>query len=236
MKQALAPLTTLPQQAQPGSEFVYGHSTDLLGVIIESISGKNLKEFFETEITGPLGMIDTHFYIPKSKLSRLAAVYNATDSHIKRASDTNTAEDYMLSQGHYAAGPMQAFSGGAGLVSTASDYSKLLLMLLNQGTLNGTKILSPSSVVEMTSNQIPYIDMDWNDGFGYGFALTIGKAGDLKGKTLQYEWGGAYNSKYYVRPEDGVIVIYLTQLIPTSGLKDWEEINAVIKIALGIAP
>jgi CubicO group peptidase (beta-lactamase class C family) len=236
MKQALAPLTTLPQQAQPGSEFVYGHSTDLLGVIIESISGKSLKEFFETEITGPLGMIDTHFYIPQSKLSRLTAVYNATDSHIKRASDTNTAEDYMLSQGHYAAGPMQAFSGGAGLVSTASDYSKLLLMLLNQGTLNGTKILSPASVVEMTSNQIPYIDMDWNDGFGYSFALTIGKVGDLKGKTLQYEWGGAYNSKYYVRPEDGVIVIYLTQLIPTNGLKDWEEINAVIKIALGIAP
>jgi CubicO group peptidase (beta-lactamase class C family) len=236
MKQALATLTTLPQQAQPGSEFVYGHSTDLLGVIIESISGKSLKEFFETEITGPLGMIDTHFYIPKSKQSRLTAVYNATDSHIKRASDTNTAEDYMLSQGHYAAGPMQAFSGGAGLVSTASDYSKLLLMLLNQGTLNGTKILSPASVVEMTSNQIPYIDMDWNDGFGYGFALTIGKAGDLKGKTLQYEWGGAYHSKYYVRPEDGLIVIYLTQLIPTNGLKDWEEINAVIKIALGIAP
>jgi CubicO group peptidase (beta-lactamase class C family) len=109
-------------------------------------------------------------------------------------------------------------------------------MLLNQGTLNGTKILSPASVVEMTSIQIPYIDMDWNDGFGYGFALTIGKVGDLKGKTLQYEWGGAYNSKYYVRPEDGVIVIYLTQLIPTNGLKDWEEINAVIKIALGIAP
>ncbi len=236
MKQALAPLTTLPQQAQPGSEFVYGHSTDLLGVIIESISGKSLKEFFEAEITGPLGMIDTHFYIPQSKLSRLTAVYNATDIHIKRASDSNKAENYMHSQGHYAAGPMQAFSGGAGLVSTASDYSKLLLMLLNQGTLNGTKILSPSSVLEMTSNQIPYIDMDWNDGFGYGFARTIGKAGDLKGKTLQYEWGGAYNSKYYVRPEDGVIVIYLTQLIPTNGLKDWEEINAVIKIALGIAP
>ena len=88
MKQASAPLTTSPQQAQPGSEFVYGHCTDLLGVIIESISGKSLKEFFETEITGPLGMIDTHFYILQSKLSRLTAVYNATDSHIKRASDT----------------------------------------------------------------------------------------------------------------------------------------------------
>ena len=236
IKEALAPITTLPQHAQPGSEFTYGHSTDLLGVIIEIISGKSLKNFFETEITGPLGMIDTHFYIPQSKLARLTAVYNATDSHIKRADDTNKAEDFMLSQGHYAAGPRKAYSGGAGLVSTTSDYAKLLSMLLNQGTLNGTKILSPSSVIEMTRDQIPYIDMDWNDGFGYGFELEVGKEGDLQGKTLQYGWGGAYHSSYYVRPEDGVIVVYLTQLRPSKGLNDWQEINAVIKIALGIKP
>lgn len=236
MKQALAPITTLPQHAQPGSEFIYGHSTDLLGVIIENISGQSLKDFFETEITVPLGMIDTHFYIPQHKLNRLTAVYNATDNDIKRANDTHTADDFMVSQGHYADGPMKAFSGGAGLVSTSSDYAKFLTMLLNEGSLNGTQILSPSSVAQMTIDQIPYIDMDWNDGFGYGFSLTKGKEGDLKGKTLQYEWGGAYNSKYYVRPEDGVIVIYLTQLRPTKGLKDWEEINAVIKTALGIKP
>jgi CubicO group peptidase (beta-lactamase class C family) len=238
MMEALVPITTLPQHAQPGSEFIYGYNTDLLGVIIEIISGNSLKDFFETEISGPLGMIDTHFYIPQHKLNRLTAVYNATDSDIKRANDTNTADDFMVSQGHYADGPMKAYSGGAGLVSTASDYAKFLSMLLNQGTLNGTKILSPSSVAQMTSDQIPYIDMPWDriDAFGYGFALTKGKDGDLKGKTLQYEWGGAYNTKYYVRPEDGVIVVYLTQLRPTKGLKDWEEMNAVIKIALGIKP
>jgi CubicO group peptidase (beta-lactamase class C family) len=236
MKQALAPITTLPQHAQPGSEFIYGHSTDLLGVIIENISGQSLKDFFETEITVPLRMIDTHFYIPQHKLNRLTAVYNATENDIKRANDTHTADDFMVSQGHYADGPMKAFSGGAGLVSTSSDYAKFLTMLLNEGSLNGTQILSPSSVAQMTIDQIPYIDMDWNDGFGYGFSLTKGKEGDLKGKTLQYEWGGAYNSKYYVRPEDGVIVIYLTQLRPTKGLKDWEEMNAVIKTALGIKP
>jgi CubicO group peptidase (beta-lactamase class C family) len=238
MKEALAPITTLPQDGQPGSAFIYGYNTDLLGVIIEIISGNSLKDFFETEITGPLGMIDTHFYIPKSKLSRLTAVYNATASNIKRANDTDNTEAFMVSQGHYAEGPMKAYSGGAGLVSTASDYTKLLSMLLNQGTLNGTQILSPSSVVLMTSDQIPYIDMPWDriDAFGYGFALTMGNEDDLKGKTIQYEWGGAYNSKYYVRPEDGVIVVYLTQLRPTNGLKDWEEIDAVIKIALGIKP
>ncbi|MFQ3189976.1 MAG: CubicO group peptidase (beta-lactamase class C family) [Paraglaciecola sp.] len=236
MKQALAPITTLPQRAQPGSEFIYGHSTDLLGVIIETLSGKSLKDFFETEITTPLGMIDTHFYVPQSKLNRLTAVYNASDSDIKRASDTNMADDFMISQGHYVKGPMKAYSGGAGLVSTSTDYAKLLSMLLNQGTLNGANILSPSSVAEMTRDQIPDIDMDWNDGFGYGFALKVGEVGDVKGKTLQYEWGGAYHSNYYVRPEEGVIVIYLTQLRPSKGLKDWEEMSAVIKVALGIKP
>ena len=234
MMQALTPITTLPQQAQPGSAFTYGHSTDLLGVIIESISGKSLQNFFDVEITSPLGMMDTHFYVPQNKLSRLTAVYNATDSHIKRAKDSNNTENFMLSQGHYADGPMKAYSGGAGLVSTSSDYAKFLSMLLSQGTLNGTKILSPSSVAEMTRDQIPYIDMDWNDGFGYGFALEVAKEGDLKGKTLQYGWGGAYHSNYYVRPQDAVIVVYLTQLRPSMGLKDWDEINAVIKIALGI--
>jgi CubicO group peptidase (beta-lactamase class C family) len=218
MKQALAPIT------------------DLLGVIIETLSGKSLKDFFETEITTPLGMIDTHFYVPQSKLNRLTAVYNASDSDIKRASDTNMADDFMISQGHYVKGPMKAYSGGAGLVSTSTDYAKLLSMLLNQGTLNGANILSPSSVAEMTRDQIPDIDMDWNDGFGYGFALKVGEVGDVKGKTLQYEWGGAYHSNYYVRPEEGVIVIYLTQLRPSKGLKDWEEMSAVIKVALGIKP
>jgi CubicO group peptidase (beta-lactamase class C family) len=236
IKEALAPITTLPQHAQPGSEFTYGHSTDLLGVIIEIISGSTLKDFFETEITGPLGMIDTHFYVPQNKLSRLTAVYNATDNNIKRAKDTDKAKNFMVSQGHYASGPRKAYSGGAGLVSTTSDYAKLLSMLLNQGTLNGTKILSPSSIVEMTSDQIPYIDMDWNDGFGYGFELEVGEEGNLQGKTLQYGWGGAYHSSYYVRPEEGVIVVYLTQLGPSNGLKDWLEIDAVINIALGIKP
>ena len=232
--EALAPISTLPQQAQPGSEFVYGHSSDLLGVIIEIVSKKSLKDFFENEITRPLGMTDTHFYLPSGKKNRLAAVYNSTDTVIKRAPGVDKATDFMTSQGHYAYGPKKAYSGGAGLLSTTHDYAKLLSMLLNKGTLNGIKILSPISVEEMTSNQIPYIDMDWNDGFGFGFMLEVGKEGDSKGKTLQYGWGGAYHTKYYVRPEDGVIVIYHTQLKPVKGLKDWVEINAVIKIALGI--
>ncbi len=235
--EALAPITTLPQKGQPGTDFIYGHSADLLGVIIEIVSNKSLKDFFEDEITHPLGMKDTHFYLPPSKKNRLAAVYNETDTVIKRAVDADKASNLMTSQGHYVDGPRKAYSGGGGLISTARDYSRFLSMLLNKGTLSGTKILSQASVEEMISNQTPDIDMPaYLEGysFGYGFALTMGKEGDLKGKTIRYEWGGAYHSKYYVRPEDGVIVVYLTQLRPNKKIKDWDEIDAVISIALGI--
>ena len=235
--EALAPITTLPQKAQPGTDFIYGHNVDLLGVIIETVSNKSLKDFFKEEITHPLGMKDTHFYLPASKKNRLAAVYNSTDTVIKRADDADKTSNFMTSQGHYVDGPQKAYSGGGGLLSTARDYAKFLSMLLNKGSLSGTKILSQASVKEMISNQTPDNKKPaWLNGlsFGYGFGLTIAKEGTLKGKTIRYEWGGAYNSKYYVRPEDGVIVVYLTQLRPTKGLKDWDEIDAVINIALGI--
>jgi CubicO group peptidase (beta-lactamase class C family) len=235
--EALAPITTLPQKAQPGTDFIYGHNVDLLGVIIETVSNKSLKDFFKEEITHPLGMKDTHFYLPASKKNRLAAVYNSTDTVIKRADDADKTSNFMTSQGHYVDGPQKAYSGGGGLLSTARDYAKFLSMLLNKGSLSGTKILSQASVKEMISNQTPDNKKPaWLNGlsFGYGFGLTIAKEGTLKGKTIRYEWGGAYNSKYYVRPEDGVIVVYLTQLKPTKGLKDWAEIDAVINIALGI--
>ena len=235
--EALAPITTLPQKAQPGTDFIYGLNVDLLGVIIETVSNKSLKDFFKEEITHPLGMKDTHFYLPASKKNRLAAVYNSTDTVIKRADDADKTSNFMTSQGHYVDGPQKAYSGGGGLLSTARDYAKFLSMLLNKGSLSGTKILSQASVKEMISNQTPDNKKPaWLNGlsFGYGFGLTIAKEGTLKGKTIRYEWGGAYNSKYYVRPEDGVIVVYLTQLRPTKGLKDWAEIDAVINIALGI--
>jgi CubicO group peptidase (beta-lactamase class C family) len=96
--EALAPITTLPQQAQPGTNFIYGHNVDLLGVIIEIVSKKSLKDFFEDEITHPLGMKDTHFYLPQSKKTRLAAVYNETDTVIKRAVDADKASNLMTSQ------------------------------------------------------------------------------------------------------------------------------------------
>lgn len=231
--QALEAITDIPHLAQPGESFVYGHNTDLLGVIIEKVSEQSLDAFFKTYITGPLKMKDTHFYVPSEKVSRLATVYSSTEGRIERAPDSADTDNFMISQGHYAHGPKQAFSGGAGLVSTADDYGRFLVMLLNNGEFNGQRILSQASVEAMTRDQIPDIDMPWNDGFGYGFALT---KSDQDDSVVQYEWGGAYHSSYYVRPQDKMAVVYLTQLIPAGKVKDWQHLDASIKITLGLKP
>lgn len=231
--EALVGITDIPHLAQPGESFVYGHSTDLLGVIVEKVSNKTLAEFFKQYITGPLKMHDTHFYVPESKLSRLATVYAATNKGVVKAPDVTQTNDFMNSQGHYAQGPKKAFSGGAGLVSTAEDYTRFLHMLMNMGTLDGIRIISAESVSAMTTNQIPFINMVWNDGFGYGFELT---KHPISGNVIEYGWGGAYHSNYYVRPEDKVTVVYLTQLKPSGNLKDWQHIDAAIKVSLGIEP
>ncbi|MEW6997794.1 serine hydrolase domain-containing protein [Colwelliaceae bacterium BS250] len=235
MAQVLAPIPSLPHKAQPGTQYVYGYNTDLLGVIIKIVSGKSLKDFFESEITGPLKMIDTHFYLPLDKADRLATVYNVTPSGLERAEDGSSARATYLSQGNYVHAPHKAFSGGGGLISTTDDYAVFLSMLENNGSLNGVTILSPASVAEMTQDQIPYIDTNW-DGYGFGFTLEIADAGADKGKTTEYGWGGAFHTSYYVRPEDNVVVVYMTQLTQHKKLKDWEEINAAIKMGLGIKP
>jgi CubicO group peptidase (beta-lactamase class C family) len=242
MLEALKPITGIPHSAQPGEQFVYGHSTDILGALVAKISGMSLRVFFKKEITGPLGMKDTDFIVPTEKLDRLATVYNAKDGKIVRAVDVkdakldNGATNYMHTQGHYTNPDLKAFSGGAGLISTAADYTKLLVMLLNGGELDGMRILSTESVSAMTRDQIPYIDMPWNDGFGYAFSMHTYKVGEHKGKVSEYGWGGAYHSTYIVRPIDKVTIVYLTQLIPTGGILDWDHVSAAIKISMGIKP
>lgn len=242
MLEALKPITDIPHSAQPGTEFVYGPSTDILGALIAKISGLSLRDFLKENITGPLDMKDTDFIVPADKLDRLSAVYNAQDGTIVRAVDVdeavteNGAKNYMTTQGHYTNPDLTAFSGGAGLVSSAGDFTKFLLMLLNGGEMDGKRILSKASVDAMMTDQIPYIDMPWNDGFSYGFQLTNYKDGEKEGKVAAIEWGGAYHSSYVVRPEDKVTIVYLTQLIPTGGIYDWDQLRAVIKISLGLEP
>src|SRR4029434_947138 len=144
-------IASLPFDAQPGERWVYGYATDILGALIERISGVSLEEFLRTRIFQPLRMMDTHFYLPTAKRTRLAAVYSANQSGgLERAPDPGG----MVGQGAYLNGPRKSYSGGAGLLSTATDYARFLQMMLNGGTLDGTRILSPKTVELMTTNHI----------------------------------------------------------------------------------
>ncbi len=226
----IARMAKLPMDAHPGEKYIYGYNTDILGVVIEKASGKPLDEFIATRILQPLGMKDTHFYLPQDKLSRFATVYSANaDKPLERAPDAGT----VVSQGAYVNGPRKSFSGGAGLLSTAADYAKFLQMMLNKGTLNGTRILSPSTVDLMTVSHTGKIDFRPGQGFGLGFSVVkdLGDRG-VPGSVGEYGWGGAYGSTYWVDPKEDLVVVYMKQLIPTNNLDDQNKLRTLIYQAI----
>lgn len=221
----------LPFDAQPGEKFVYGYSTDILGALIEVVSGVSLDMFLKTRILDPLEMRDTHFYLPKDKSNRLAVVYSSTDKGLQRAPETGG----MVSQGAYVNGPRKSFSGGAGYLSTANDYARFLQMMLNKGELNGKRIISRKTVELMTVNHLKEgVLPDANGtGFGLGFSIMedVGIKGTM-GSNGEFGWGGAYHSTYWVDPHEDLIVVYFTQLIPSKGLNDQDKLRALIYQAL----
>ena len=221
---------TLPMDAQPGEAFVYGYATDILGVVIERASGMPLDRFLRVEILEPLGMVDTHFYVPQEKADRLTVVYSVTDENgMERAPDPG----HMVGQGMYLEGPRKSFSGGAGLVSTVGDYARFLEALRRGGTLDGQRILSPKTVELMTVDHVHDAWQGDGGGFGLGFGITeeIGWSG-LPGSPGAYAWGGAYHSTYWVDPAEELVVSYMTQVIPAQGLDDHQRIRALVYQAL----
>jgi CubicO group peptidase (beta-lactamase class C family) len=226
----IARLAKLPMDAHPGEKFVYGYNTDILGVVIEKVSGQSLEEFITARILVPLGMKDTHFYLPESKIDRLATVYSSyPEKGVERAPDAGT----MTSQGAYVKGPRKSFSGGAGLLSTATDYAKFLQMLLQGGTYNGKRILSRKTVELMTVSHTGKIDFRTGQGFGLGFSvcLNLGDRG-TPGSVGEFGWGGAYGSTYWVDPKEDMVVVYFKQLIPTNGLDDQDKLRALVYQAI----
>ncbi len=220
----------LPMDAQPGEDFVYGYATDILGVVIERASGMPLDEFLRVEILEPLGMVDTHFYVPPNKADRLTVVYSVTNENgMERAPDPG----HMVGQGMYLEGPRKSFSGGAGLVSTPGDYARFLEALRRGGTLDGARILSPKTVQLMTVDHVHDAWQGDGGGFGLGFGVTeeIGWSG-LPGSPGAYTWGGAYHSTFWVDPAEELVVSYMTQVIPAQGLDDHQRIRALVYQAL----
>jgi CubicO group peptidase (beta-lactamase class C family) len=200
-----AALGRMPLLHQPGTRWEYGRSTDVLGRLIEVLSGGRLSEFFERRVLAPLGMVDTAFYVPPNRHARLAEAF---------AKDPDSGGRVQLLEVREAP---NFESGGGGLVSTASDYARFLQMLLNGGTLDGTRILSRKTLEFMTSDHLGPITgapdlLPPGHGFGLGFAIRL-HAGiaQAPGSVGLYFWGGLAGTTFWVDPAEQLFALLLIQ-------------------------
>ncbi len=205
-------LATLPLNFHPGEHWEYGRATDIVGRLVEVMSGQTLDEFFKARIFEPLDMTDTHFYLPESKLDRFTALYRPDANGTIEVSEPPTADSRFVAEPH------TYFSGAGGLVSTARDYFRFHQMMLNGGELEGTRILSRKTVEMMTSNHTGDKGI-WLAGSGYGFGLGYAIVTDLGPAATprsegSYYWSGAYGTIFWVDPEEEVIGILMQQLRP----------------------
>ena len=221
-------LATLPFESQPGERWVYGFNTDILGNVIERVSGQTLAQFLGERLITPLKMVDTSFFLPPDKASRLAAVYAmGADGKITRAPEGRSG------QGQYVGGPQVAFSGGAGLLSTAQDYARFLQMLANGGELDGTRYLSPTTVTLMTSNHVGMLYQNGTMGWGLGFEVIEqpGRA-PRYGAAGEFSWSGAYHTSFWVDPAEKLAVVFMTQLMPAGTVDLNRRVRTLVNQAI----
>jgi CubicO group peptidase (beta-lactamase class C family) len=212
----------LPLLFEPGTEFNYSVATDVLGRLVEVISGQPLDEFFRTRIFEPLGMTDTGFWAEGAAAERLAAAYMANPEGAHAPA--------VPIDGGAAARRPSMWSGGGGLVGTARDYHRFALMLRGGGELEGVRLLSPRTVAYMARNQLPggadleqigrrlFAETTFDGvGFGLGFSVVLDPA---QGKVLcgrgEFGWGGAFSTAFWVAPEEDLTTLFFTQLLPSS--------------------
>jgi CubicO group peptidase (beta-lactamase class C family) len=216
---SVARLAKLPLLFSPGERWEYGESVDVLGRLVEVVSGMPLDEFLRTRIFEPLGMKDTYFFVPDNKLNRLATAYTYySEAGLNRFPDTPIVEKtFSYSADYPYHGPKKLFSGGGGLSSTAGDYARFCQMMLNEGKLGNARLLSRKSVELMTHDQLGRISAD--DSFGLGFGIEGVKA-PLKelGSAGAYSWGGFFYTAFSIDPKEQMIVIFMGQLHPTGDL------------------
>ena len=219
-------LASVPLLFNPGERWEYSLGVDVLGRLVEVVSGKPLDEFFRTRIFEPLGMKDTYFYPPENKLDRLAAAYTYyAEKGLNRFPDTPIAEESTVYSADYPyRGPKKLFSGGAGLTSTAADYLRFCQMMVDGGKVGNTRLLSRKSVELMTQDQLGKISAD--RGFGLGFGVNGVKAPlDELGSPGEYVWGGFFYTAFSIDPKEQMIVIFMGQLHPTGGLTLDRQVN-----------
>lgn len=200
-------LAKLPLHHNPGDAYYYSEGLDVLGYFIEIVSGLPFDEFLRTRIFDPLGMDDTWFYLPKDKHDRLVTVQQINDGKWEKYPITFYDTDYPKK------GAQSFFSGGAGLSSTAKDYATFLQMYLNGGELNGTRILSRTTIKTMMQNQTASLFTDKNRDYGLAFGIVnqTGLTNGGHGSIGTFDWGGYFNTQYFADPEEQVIGILMKQ-------------------------
>jgi CubicO group peptidase (beta-lactamase class C family) len=210
----LKEVAKLPLNHQPGSKWNYSIGTDIIGILVERLSGQTLGAYFEQHIFEPLEMDDTGFYVPKDKQDRLAQIYV-----INQQGQTVPMENEPL--GDYLSAP-EIESGGGGLVSTIEDYYTFTQMLLNGGEYQGKRILGRKTVEYMRTNHlptslIPFEPTSTGEGYGLAMSVTVDEQGaNTMGSTGDYGWAGAASTYFRIDPKEQMIVISMTQLMPSS--------------------
>ena len=213
-------LATLPLSFQPGEAWEYGSATNVVGRLVEVISGQTLGEFFQERIFEPLGVEDTHFYLPIEKLDRFAGLYEpGMFGKIRLREAPNSASTSVKE-------PHVFFSGSGGLLSTAADYVRIQQMMLNGGELDGVRLLRPGTVELMIENHVGDLQVDgapgWGWRLGYRIATDVGPT-QFPGSVGTYSWGGTFYTIFLVDPREELIAIMLTQLAPNHHLRLSED-------------
>jgi CubicO group peptidase (beta-lactamase class C family) len=215
-------LATLPLNAQPGAEWRYGDSLDVLGRVVEVVSGKTLDVFLRERIFEPLGMTDTGFNVPAEKLARLVPIYSRRgNGPLVKASSRATSPRYL--------------SAGGGLFSTAPDYLRFCQMLLNGGVLDGRRLLGRKTIELMTATHVDQIPLPFLRGQGFGLGVAVRSAGgesDLLGSPGTYGWSGAYNTYFRIDPKENLILAIFQQQTPANDLESTYGFQNLVMQAL----
>ena len=214
-------LAKLPLKHQPGEKWTYGLNDDMLGYLVEIVSGMPFDQFLKHRIFEPLGMKDTYFYLPTEKQNRLVNLYQGKDESIEKAIGKvydNVDPNYPNTAGKY-------FSGGAGLSSTVEDYAKFLQLFLNTGSYNGVRLLSRKTVELMLTNQLQSIK---GNPFGLGFGLET-EENDFKSPFSigTFSWGGAYNTHFWADPKEKLIGLIFTNIYQSPSWGIGEKFKAL---------
>ncbi len=227
LAEAVTQLAKLPLAFHPGRAWRYSYATDVLGRIVEVISGQTLDAFFQERIFDPLGMTETGFYVRPEQVERFAALYNLTG----QAVFTPILPENLNGTLHLMEAPAESrftkppvfLSGGGGLVSTTGDYLRFCQMLLNRGELDGVRLLGPKTVELMTMNHLPSElipigigEKDYGYGFGLGVKVLVDVAASAEPGSLGiYGWGGAASTVFDIDPQEELITIFMTQFMPS---------------------